>query len=60
MAETAINLTCADYPRLMPLASGAVQPDGIAFNLILGRNGSWPARAEMLTRSLDDPAVQGG
>lgn len=57
---TAITLTCADYPRLMPLATGAVRPDGVDLTMVLGRGGSWADRAEMLTRALSDPAVQGG
>jgi len=60
MANAAITLTCADYPRLMPLATGAVRPTGVDLTLVLGRGGSWGMRAEMLNRSLSDPAVQGG
>jgi 4,5-dihydroxyphthalate decarboxylase len=44
----------------MPLATGEVKPDGIALTMILGSRGSWPARAEMLRRAVQDPAVQGG
>jgi 4,5-dihydroxyphthalate decarboxylase len=55
-----MTLTCADYPRLFPLVSGAVRPDGIDLTLILGRAGSWGAREEMLSRALSDPSVQGG
>jgi 4,5-dihydroxyphthalate decarboxylase len=55
-----ITLTCADYARVMPLATGEVKPEGIALTLILGSRGSWPARAEMLRRAVQDPAVQGG
>jgi len=55
-----ISLTCADYARIMPLATGEVKPDGIALTMILGSRGSWPARAEMLRRAVQDPAVQGG
>jgi 4,5-dihydroxyphthalate decarboxylase len=60
MADIPITLTCADYARIMPLATGEVKPDGIALTMILGRRGSWPARAEMLRRAVQDPAVQGG
>lgn len=60
MADTAITLTCADYPRLMPLATGAVRPDGVTLKLLLGESGSWGRRAEMLSRAVSDPAVQGG
>ena len=55
-----ITLTCADYGRVMPLATGMVKPKGIALTLILGSCGSWPARAEMLRRAVQDPNVQGG
>src|SRR5512145_1402572 len=55
-----ITLTCADYARVMPLATGEVKPERIALTLVLGRRGSWPARAEMLRRAVQDPAVHGG
>src|SRR6266850_6058824 len=60
MAGAPISLTCADYVRAMPLATGAIKADGIDLTLVLGSGGSWEARAEMLRRALDDPAVQGG
>jgi 4,5-dihydroxyphthalate decarboxylase len=60
MAEVRITLTCADYARLMPLATGEVQPQGIELTMILGRRGSWATRAEMLRRAVQDPAVHGG
>jgi 4,5-dihydroxyphthalate decarboxylase len=60
MGELPITLTCADYARVMPLATGEVKPDGIALTMILGRRGSWPARAEMLRRAVQDQSVQGG
>ena len=60
MADLPIHLTCADYARVMPLATGEVKPNGIALTMVLGRAGSWPARAEMLRRAAADPAVQGG
>src|SRR3989442_14724416 len=60
MAEVPITLTCADYARVMPLATGEVKPEGIALTMILGSRGSWPARAEMLRRAVQDPEVQGG
>lgn len=60
MADVSIRLTCADYARVMPLAVGAVKPDGIALTMLLGHEGSWPARAEMLRRSASDPTVHGG
>jgi 4,5-dihydroxyphthalate decarboxylase len=55
-----ITLTCADYARIMPLATGAVKADGIDLRLALSERGSWPGRAEMLRRALQDPTVQGG
>src|SRR5207249_534700 len=60
MAELPISLTCADYARVMPLATGEVKPQGIALTMILSSRGSWPGRAEMLRRAVQDPAVQGG
>ena len=60
MGDVRIALTCADYARVMPLATGEVKPEGIAFTLILGRRGSWLERAEMLRRAVQDPDVQGG
>jgi len=60
ITELPINLTCADYARVMPLATGHVKPDGIALSLLLGSGGSWETRAEMLRRALEDPTVQGG
>src|SRR5271166_6865416 len=60
MADLPIRLTCADYARVMPLAIGAVKPDGIALTMVLGHEGSWPARAEMLWRAASDPTVHGG
>jgi 4,5-dihydroxyphthalate decarboxylase len=55
-----ITLTCADYARVMPLATGAVKPKGIALTMLLGSRGSWPARADMINRAVQDPKVQGG
>jgi 4,5-dihydroxyphthalate decarboxylase len=60
MAEIPISLTCADYARVMPLATGQVKPEGIALTVILGSRGSWPARAEMLRRAVQDPDMHGG
>jgi 4,5-dihydroxyphthalate decarboxylase len=60
MPDVALSLTAADYARLMPLATGAVKPNGIALTLQLSRQGSWPERAEMLRRAVQDPSVQGG
>jgi 4,5-dihydroxyphthalate decarboxylase len=60
MADILITLTCGDYARVMPLATADVKPDGIALTLIHGTSGSREMRAEMLRRTLDDPAVHGG
>ena len=60
MRAQTIKLTCADYAQVMPLATGAVAPEGVAIELLLGRHGSWPDRAEALRRSLADDAVHGG
>ena len=60
MPNIPIALTCADYARVMPLVTGAVKADSIDLTLIHGTGGSWPMRAEMLRRALQDPAVQGG
>jgi 4,5-dihydroxyphthalate decarboxylase len=60
MSLVPISLTCADYARVLPLATGEVTPEGIALTLVLGRRGSWPARAELLRRAVEDAAVQGG
>ena len=60
MANLPITLTAADYSRLMPLASGEVTPEGIDLTLLLGRQGSWADRADMLRRALHDPTVHGG
>src|SRR5437867_13261978 len=60
MPDVPIVLTCADYARIMPLATGEVKPEGIALTLLLGSRGSWPARAEMLRRAVQDAALDGG
>jgi 4,5-dihydroxyphthalate decarboxylase len=60
MADIPIALTCADYARVMPLAIGSVKPGGIDLTMIMGTDGSWEMRAEMLRRALHDPTVQGG
>jgi 4,5-dihydroxyphthalate decarboxylase len=60
MADVRISLTCADYARVLPLATGEVKPKGIALTMILGSRGSWPARGEMLRRAVQDPEVHGG
>jgi 4,5-dihydroxyphthalate decarboxylase len=60
MTGIPITLTCADYARVMPLATGDVKPDGIDLALVHGTGGSWEMRAEMLRRALNDPNVHGG
>lgn len=55
-----VELTCADYARLLPLARGEVRAQGLDLALTLGRRGSWADRNLMLRRALNDPAVQGG
>ena len=60
MSDVRIALTCGDYARLMPLTTGEVKAKGIELTMLLGQRGSWPARAEMLRRAVQDPDVQGG
>src|SRR5262245_36498143 len=60
MSDVTLSLTAADYARLMPLATGEVKPKGITLTLQLSRQGSWPGRAEMLRRAVQDPSVHGG
>jgi 4,5-dihydroxyphthalate decarboxylase len=60
MTTLPLSLTIADYARVMPLAAGQVKPDGIDLTLVLGREGSWTARADLLRRALNDPDVHGG
>jgi 4,5-dihydroxyphthalate decarboxylase len=60
MPDIPLTLTCADYARVMPLATGDVKPDSIALTLVHGAGGSWEMRAEMLRRALHDAEVQGG
>ncbi|MBI1778324.1 MAG: hypothetical protein HYR63_23545 [Proteobacteria bacterium] len=60
MAIIPIKLTCADYARVLPLATGAVKAEGVDLTLVLGSEGSWPKRAEMLRRALSDKEVHGG
>jgi 4,5-dihydroxyphthalate decarboxylase len=49
-----ITLTCADYVRFMPIATGDVRPDGLTLRWIRGD------RNEMLRRATQDPSVDGG
>jgi 4,5-dihydroxyphthalate decarboxylase len=55
-----IRFACADYPRVMPLATGEIVPDGFSLEMITGRGGSWPLRADLLRRVLSDPDIDGG
>lgn len=47
-------LTCSDYLRFTPLATGDLRPKDLDLTWIRG------PRSEMLTRALSDPAVDGG
>ena len=60
MPNLPLILTSPDYPRVMPLAAGQIKPEGIDLTLLLSEGGSWPGRAEMLRRALQDPDVHGG
>jgi 4,5-dihydroxyphthalate decarboxylase len=60
MANLPVSLTCADYVRVLPLASGMIETSGIDLTMILGRAGKWTDRAEMLRRATQDPSVTGG
>ena len=57
MGETTLTLALADYARIMPLVTGAVAPPGIKLSVITGKEGSWPDRASILTRGLNDPSI---
>jgi 4,5-dihydroxyphthalate decarboxylase len=50
----AITLACADYVRLMPIATGDVRPAAVTLTWIRGD------RNEMLRRATTDPTVHGG
>jgi 4,5-dihydroxyphthalate decarboxylase len=60
MADLKITLTCADYARVMPLATGAVKPEGIDLTMLLGDSGSWPKRANALSRAARGTEADGG
>jgi 4,5-dihydroxyphthalate decarboxylase len=49
-----LTLTCADYVRFMPIATGDVRVRGLDLTWVRGD------RAEMLRRATADPAVDGG
>jgi 4,5-dihydroxyphthalate decarboxylase len=50
----ALTLTCANYVRLMPIATGDVRPKDMVLTWVRGE------RNEMLRRATDDPGVDGG
>lgn len=50
----ALTLTCANYVRFLPIATGDVRPRDLALNWVRGE------RNEMLRRATDDAAVDGG
>ena len=49
-----VTLTCANYVRFLPIASGDVRPRGLTLTWVRGE------RNEMLRRATDEPAVDGG
>ncbi len=50
----ALALTCANYVRFMPIATGDVRPKDLALIWVRGE------RNEMLRRATEDPGVDGG
>jgi 4,5-dihydroxyphthalate decarboxylase len=60
MANIPITLTCSDYARIMLLASGDIELDGIDLSLATSKPASWDDRQEMMRRALHDPLVHGG
>jgi 4,5-dihydroxyphthalate decarboxylase len=50
----ALTLTCANYVRLMPIATGDVSPDNLKLTWVRGD------RNEMLRRATDDATIDGG
>ena len=53
-ASASVTLTCADYVRFMPIATGDVRLPGVDLTWIRGE------RAEMLRRATADAAIDGG
>jgi 4,5-dihydroxyphthalate decarboxylase len=53
-SRPAVTLTCANYVRLMPIATGDVRPTDLDLTWVRGD------RTEMLRRATDDPGVDGG
>ena len=60
MANIPITLTCSDYARIMLLASGDIELDGIDLSLATSKPASWDDRQEMMRRALHDPLAHGG
>lgn len=60
MKTRTLRLACADYPRVMPLATGEIVPDDFTLELTLGRGGSWPMRADLLRRVTAGAEFDGG
>lgn len=60
MPNTTLTLACADYPRIMPLATGSVGVEGADLRMVVGHDGSWPARASILGRVMNDAGLDGG
>ena len=50
----ALMLTCSNYVRFLPIATGDVRPRDLSLTWVRGD------RTEMLRRATDDPAVDGG
>jgi 4,5-dihydroxyphthalate decarboxylase len=53
-ASARLTLTCADYVRFTPIATGDVRVPGVSLNWIRGD------RTEMLRRATGDPDIDGG
>ncbi len=53
-ARAKLTLTCSDYLRFTPLATGDLRPTDLDLTWIRG------PRSDMLSRALSDPAVDGG
>src|SRR5207237_3266141 len=58
MPDVPIVLTCADYARIMPLATGEVKPEGIALPLLLGSRGSIWYRHFLRFSGVDPASIQ--
>lgn len=54
VSAPALTLTCANYVRFMPIATGDVRPKDLALTWVRGD------RNEMLRRATDDASVDGG